>query len=182
MDPGAQRWPSGPSPCHFSAQFSSRLTLLLDEHFPFDCKMVVTSWPYYLKILSLGEKFELKSGASSSLSKLATPMRYSVWLGLDRLFVLDRVEGGGGHLDHRDCENKKEEAPRRETAQSTDVHCSGPFVHGFREGFCGFTKLQEANLCFFLLLWFPIVPYMCFENVPFLNPNGCCRISHFIPS
>lgn len=34
----------------------------------------------------------------------------------------------------------------------------------------------------FLLLWFPVVPYMFFKNVPFLNPNDCCRISHFIPS
>lgn len=94
MDPGAQRLPSGPSPCHLSAQFSSTLTLLLDEHFPLDCKMVATSWPYCLKVPSLGEKFELKSGTNSSLSKLAMTMRYSVWLGLDRLFVLDRVEGG----------------------------------------------------------------------------------------
>lgn len=34
----------------------------------------------------------------------------------------------------------------------------------------------------FLLLWFPVVPYMFFKNVPLLNPNGCCRISLFIPS
>lgn len=43
---------------------------------------------------------------------------------------------------------------------------SGPILHRFSEEFRGFMTLQEANSCFFLLL-FSVVPYMFSENVPF---------------
>lgn len=56
MDPGAQILPLGPSSFHLSAQFSSTLTLFLDEQFPFDCKMVAASWTNFLKTPTLGER------------------------------------------------------------------------------------------------------------------------------
>lgn len=58
VDPGTQMWLLGPSSCHPSAQFPSVLTLLIDKHFPFDCKMVATSWADFLKSPTSGKKRE----------------------------------------------------------------------------------------------------------------------------
>ena len=185
-------WLLGPSSCHLSAQFPSVLTLLIDKHFPFDCKMVATSWADFLKSPTSGKKREppflkslneaFESGIDWCLIScgphcIASPVPYPasvtwVWDALLGWACVSCSSLPGWKEEDRHSKQRTVSigggvgcCPQRRGDPDHKCLLCRPFWHGFGEGF-GVFRCQEANLYCFLLLS-PIVPHMSSENVAF---------------